>query len=174
MKKSGVFLVFFALSFFGLAQEVPRIIEVPEELLIKRIEMRPSLSNLAPEIPNIGRFQLRTVNFDTQNDRREIDMLAVMEREAQMKARIIELAPPVQVPQSENVAVSRNETFGITPRFYNSSVSPEFYGSGTRNSVYRDAGDATGANYLHRYSPFSRNYGYGGGSRYGSYGRYYY
>jgi hypothetical protein len=173
MKKFGAFVVFFVFSLFGMAQEIPRVIEVPDELLIKRIEMRPSLSNLAPEIPNTGRFKIRTVNFDAQNVRREIDMVAVMEREAQMKARTIELAPPVQVPQSENVSVSRNETFGITPRFYNSSVSPEFYGSGTRNSVYRDAGDATGANYLHRYSPFTRNYGYGRGYGY-SYGRYYY
>ena len=169
MKKSGIFLIFFVLSLFGMAQEIPRVIEVPEELLIQRIEIRPSLSNLAPEIPNTGRFKIRTVNFDTQNVRREIDIAAVMEREAQMKARTIELAPPVQVPQTGNVSVSQNETFGITPRFYNSSDSPQLYGRGTRNSVYRDAGDATGANYLHTYSPFSRAYGYGRGYGYGRY-----
>ncbi len=174
MKKSGFFLVFFVLSLFGMAQEIPRVIEVPEGLLIQRVEIRPSLSNLAPEIPNTGRFKIRSVNFDTQNDRREIDIAAVMEQEAQMKARRIELAPPVQVPQPVNAAVSRNDTFGITPRFYNSSISPEIYGRGTRNSVYRDAGDATGANYLHTYSPFSRSYGYGRGYGYGSFGRYYY
>jgi len=172
MKKSGAFLIFFVLSHFGIAQEIPRVIELPEGLLIQRVEMRPSLSNLAPEIPNTGRFKIRSINFDTQNVRREIDIAAVMEQESQMKARTLELAPPVQVPQQGNVAVSRNESFGITPRFYNQSESPEFYGRGTRNSVYRDAGDATGANYLHRYSPFTRGYGYGRG--YGSYGRYYY
>lgn len=173
MKNFGIFLATLVFSLSGMAQEVPKVIEVPEALLIKRIEIRPSLSNLAPEIPNTGRFKIRSVNFDTQNVRREIDIAAVMEQEAQMKARNIELAPPVQVPQS-NTAVTRNETFGITPRFYNSSVSPELYGRGTRNSVYRDAGDATGANYLHTYSPFARSYGYGRGYGYGSYGRYYY
>jgi len=170
MVKSGLFLIFFAFSFFGMAQEIPRVAEVPEGLLIQRVEIRPSLSNLAPEIPNTGRFKIRTLNFDTQNLRREIDMVAVMEREALMKARNIELAPAVQVPQASNTAVTLDEKFGITPRFYNPSVSPSIYGRGTRNSVYRDAGDATGANYLHTYSPFVRGYGYG----YGSYGRYYY
>lgn len=174
MKNSVTLLLFFVLSQLGLAQEIPRVTEVPEGLLIKRVEMRPSLSNLTPEIPNTGRFKIRSVNFDTQNVRREIDIAAVMEREAQMKARNIELAPPVHVPQAGNSTVSRNETFSITPRFYNQSVSPELYGRGTRNSVYRDAGDATGANYLHTYSPFSRAYGYGRGYGYGSYGRYYY
>lgn len=174
MKLFITFIFFSVLPLFGMAQEIPREIEVPEGLLIKRIEMRPSLSNLAPEIPNTGRFKIRSVNFDTQNVRREIDIAAVMEREAEMKARNIELAPPVQVPQSSNVTVSRDEIFSITPRFYNQSVSPSLLGRGTRNSVYRDAGDATGANYLHSYSPFSRGVGYGRGYGYGSYGRYYY
>ncbi|CAN5360501.1 hypothetical protein BH23BAC2_BH23BAC2_19420 [soil metagenome] len=170
MRKPGFILFFICISFWANAQEIPMEVEVPAELLLKRVEMRPSLSNLSPDIPNTGRFKIRTVNFDTQNLRREIDMVAVMEREAQMKARTIELAPPVQVPQSGNTAVTKNETFGITPRFFNPSVSPEGYGPGTRNSVYRDAGDATGANYIHTYSPFVRGYGYG----YGRYGRYYY
>src|SRR5690606_37569513 len=94
MKKSIILLVFFVLSQSGWAQEIPRVIEVPDALMIKRIEMRPSLSNLAPEIPNTGRFKIRSVNFDTQNVRREINIAAVMEREAEMKARNIELAPP--------------------------------------------------------------------------------
>lgn len=161
MKKIGLLFLFACFSYLGFAQEIPRIQEVPEGLLIKRIEIRPSLSNLAPEIPNTGRFKIRSVNFDTENVRREINMVAVMEREEQLKARRIELAPPVQVPRPNTTSVSDNDTFSITPRFYNQSFSPDAYGRGTRNSVYRNAADGTGASYLQTYSPFLRGYGNG-------------
>lgn len=162
MNKTGLLFFFIIFTYCGFAQEIPAVQEVPEGLLTKRIEIRPSLSILAPEVPNTGRFKIRTVNFNTQNERKEVDMAAVMAREEQMKARYIELAPPVQVPQLNSPTVTGSETFSITPRFYNQSESPSFYGRGTRNSVYRNAADATGASYLQTYSPFVRGYGYRG------------
>lgn len=162
MKNLGILLLFICFSFSGIAQEISlqAEVEIPPQFQIKRVEIRPSLSNLAPEVPYTGRFTLNQANFDKSTIRREVDMAAVMEREGQMKARIIELAPPVRMPQVNNPTPPGNETFSITPRFYNPSFSPEFQGRGTRNSVYRNAADGTGATYLHTYSPFMR-YGRG-------------
>lgn len=170
MNKIGLFCFLIVFSFAGLAQEkqaVPEISvisEVPRELLIQRIEIRPSLSNLAPEIPNTGNFRIRSVNFNIQNVRREVDIAAVMEREERMKTRYIELAPPIQLPKLSNSSTGKDdETFSMTPRFYNQSFSPDFPGRATRNSVYRNAADATGASYFNAYNPFyrtGRGYGY--------------
>lgn len=149
-------------SYFGAAQEIPAVREASSEFIIKRLEIRPSLSNLAPEIPNTGRFRIRTVNFNTEDQPREVDMLAVMEQEERMRMRNIELAPPVQLPQVNNpVSVSRDQDFSVTPRFFNQSFSPQLHTRGTRNSVYQNAADATGASYLNSYySPFYRGRGY--------------
>ncbi len=162
MNKFGFLFFFIMFSFLGSAQEIPRVDELPEGLQIKRTEIIPSLSILAPEVPNTGRFILKPVTFGNDNVRREIDIAAVMEREERMKTRHIELAPPVQVPQLNSTTVRGEETFSITPRFYNQSESPYMQRRGVRNSVYRNAADATGASYLHTYSPFVRGYGYRG------------
>lgn len=171
MKIKGLILLFVLTSYFGAAQEIPAVREASSEFIIKRLEIRPSLSNLAPEIPNIGRFRIRPVNFDKDNQRKEVDMLAVMEQEERMRMRNIELAPPVQLPQVNNpVSVSRDTDFSVTPRFFNQSFSPQLQTRGTRNSVYQNASDATGASYLNSfYSPYYRGRGYRPG-----YGYYYY
>lgn len=168
MNKIGLFFFFIVFSYAGLAQEkqaVPEISiisEVPQELRIQRIEIRPSLSNLTPEIPNTGNLRIRSVSFNTQNVRREVDIAAVMAREKRMKTRYMELAPPIQLPKlSNNSTTDGDETFSMTPRFYNQSFSPGIPGRATRNSVYRNAADVTGASYLHSYNPFYRSRGYG-------------
>lgn len=161
MQKIGLLFLFVWFSFTGTAQEIPAIVDVPEEFKIHHVPLRPSLTILAPDVPNTGRFRLTQVNFDQSTMRREVNMTAVMEREEQMKSRILEMAPPVRMPQPNTTTVSRNETFHITPRFHNPSFSPELQGRGTRNSVYRNAADGTGATYLQTYSPFLRGYGRG-------------
>lgn len=168
MKLTGLLLLFALTSWLGTAQEIPAVREPSSEFIIQRLEIRPSLTNLAPEIPNMGRFRIRTVNFDTSNQRREVDIAAVMEQEERMRVRNIELAPPVQVPQVGNVAASREDSFSITPRFYNESFSPELQTRGTRNSVYRNAAESTGAHYFTSYNPFLRSRYYSPG-----YGYYY-
>ncbi len=170
MKIAGFLLLLFMYSWTSAAQEIPAIKEPSSDFLIQRLEIRPSLTNLAPEVPNAGRFRIRTVNFDKSLDRKEVNMLAVIEQQEQMKRRNIELAPPVFVPQVQaNLSASRDDNFSMTPRFYNQSFSPEFQTRGTRNSVYRNAAEGTGAQFLNSYNPFYRTRGYSPG-----YGYYYY
>lgn len=170
MKAAVILFVFLFSSYIGVAQEIPAVRETPD-FIIERLEIRPSLTILGPEVPNTGRFRIREVNFDTGYDRKEVDIAALMAQEQQMKRRTVELAPPVQVPQVQNSNLSnRNNDFQMGTRFFNDSFSPEMQTRGTRNSVYRNAAETTGATYLNSYhnpflrsrvySPFSRGYYY--------------
>lgn len=170
MKLIGLVIFFVFSSYLGMAQEIPAVRE-PSDFIIQRLEIIPSLTTLAPEIPNTGNFRIREVNFDTDFQRNEVNIAALMAQEKQMKKRTVELAPPVQVPQLNNsVSVQRDDTFSVSPRFFNQSFSPELQTRGTRNSVYRNAAETTGATYLNSYynpflrgrmySPYSRGYYY--------------
>jgi hypothetical protein len=100
---SGYINCFLFSSWIGMAQEIPAVREESRDFIIERLEIRPSLNNpWVPEVPNTGNFRIREVNFDTSLDRREVDIAALMAQESQMKRRIVELAPPVQVPQAPN------------------------------------------------------------------------
>ena len=159
MKKTGILLFFLFISYFCTAQEIeiPVLREASAEFIIKRIEIIPSLSILSPEIPNTGNFKIRSVNFDLENEPREVNMAEFMARERSMKSRMVELAPPVQLPQKENTfSVGRNTDLNASPLFFNQTFSPELQRSGTRNSVYRNAAEGTGHYYLTRYNPFAR------------------
>jgi hypothetical protein len=161
MKISGFLFFFILSSYMGTAQEIPAATQSSSEFIIKRIEITPSLTNLASEIPNTGKFRIRTVNFDTENERREVNIYEMMAMEEGRRSRTVELAPPVYVPkQRESFSLSKNDNINATPRFYNQSFSPQFQTRGTRNSVYRDASENTGAYYLRSYSPFYRQGGY--------------
>lgn len=161
MKISGFLFFLILSSYSGTAQEIPAVTRSSSEFIIKRIEITPSLTNLSAEVPNAGKFRIRTVNFDTENQRREVNIYEMMAMEERMRSRTVELAPPVYVPQQrETFSLSRNEGINATPRFYNQSFSPQLQTRGTRNSVYRDASESTGAYYLRSYSPFYRQGGY--------------
>lgn len=161
MKKIGILLFLILSAYLGTAQEFPTTARSSSEFIIKRIEIKPSLTNLASEIPNAGKFRIRTVNFNTENERREVNIYEMMVMEEQLRSRTVELAPPVYVPQQrETFSLSRNENISATPRFYNQTFSPQLQTRGTRNSVYRDASENTGAYYLRSYSPFYRQGGY--------------
>lgn len=158
MRVAGLVLIFFFISWFGRAQEIPAVRDTPD-FIIERLEIRPSLTILGPEIPNTGKFRIREVNFDTSLERKEIDIAALMAEEKQMKRRTVELAPPVQVPQAPGRNLTaRNNDFQMGTRFFNQSFSPELQTRGTRNSVYRNAAETTGATYLNSYhNPFLRS-----------------
>lgn len=161
MKISGFLFFLILSSYLGTAQEIPAVTRSSSEVIFKRIEIKPSLTNLAAEIPNAGKFRIRTVNFDTENQRREVNIYEMMAMEERMRSRTVALAPPVYVPQQkETFSLSRNENINATPVFYNQSFSPQLQTRGTRNSVYKDASENTGAYYLRRYSPFYRQGGY--------------
>lgn len=166
MKYLGLILLFVLASYTGKAQEIP-VVREPSDFIIQRIETIPSLSTLAPEIPNTGNFRIREVNFDTDFQRKEVNITALMQQEQQMKKRTVELAPPVQVPQLGRPSGHSEDNFSVSPRFFNQSFSPELQTRGTRNSVYRNAAETTGAHYLNSYNPFLRGRIYN--PRYGPY-----
>ena len=167
MKIKTLLVLFLLTSYFGMAQEIPAVREASSEYLIKRLEIRPSLTNLAPEIPNTGRFRIRTVDFSKDNQRREVDIAAVMAEEERMKRRTIELAPPVQLPNlTGTITVSGTRDFSASPRIFTQTFGPDLFARGKTNSVYQNAADATGASYLNSYySPFYRTRGYRAGYR---------
>jgi hypothetical protein len=162
MLKALLILIMTTVSLSLSAQEIPVMSPVPSGFTIKRLEIRPSLSNLQPEVFTTGKFRIRTVNFDTDNEPRTINIAEYMAQEQRIRSsRIIELAPPVQPTQpTGTITFGKTENISATPRFFNQSFSPEMPGRGTKNSVYKDAGDDTGANYLNTYSPFYRRYPY--------------
>lgn len=164
MQKIGLLFFFIFIFYPGTAQEIeiPAVRESSSEFIIKRIEIIPALSILSPEIPNTGNFKIRSVNFDLENEPREVNIAEFMDRERRMKTRTMQLAPPVQLPQNDNITtVDRSANWNASPRFFNQSFSPDLQRSGTRNAVYRDAAEGTGHYYLTRYNPFARRgYGY--------------
>lgn len=162
MKTFAAILLFLFLFFQGTAQEIPAVREASEDFIIKRIEIVPSLTILAPEIPNTGNYRIREVDFNTQDDRQEVNIAEYIAMENRMKkARMIELAPPIQLPKEDKgISLNRDTDFSAHPRFFNQSFSPDLPTTGTRNSVYRNAAEGTGHYYLSRYNPFSRGYGY--------------
>jgi len=161
MKISGFLFFLILSSYLGTAQEIPKVTRSSSEFIIKRHEITPSLTNLAPEIPNTGKFRIRTVNFEKEIERREVNIYEMMAMEERMRSRTVELAPPVYVPKErETFSLSRNDHFSASPRFYNQTFSPELPSRGTRNSVYKDASESTGSSYLRSYSPFYRQNNY--------------
>lgn len=159
MKKVAfIFLFVFLIVFSGKAQEIPVVEEASSEFIIKRTKIEPSLSILSPEIPNTGNFRIRTVNFDTADQPREFNISEYLEREKRMKARIVELAPPVTLPKrdDDSFSISKNTDWSVRPTTrFNQSFSPNLPSNGTYNSVYRDASFNTGAYYLNRYNPYN-------------------
>ena len=161
MKKIGLLFIFILSSYLGTAQEIPVVVRSSSEFIIKRLEITPSLTNLAPEIPNTGKFRIRTVNFDKEIERREVNIYEMMAMEERRRSRTVELAPPVYVPKErETFSLSRNNNINASPRFYNQTFRPELPSKGTRNSVYKDASETTGSSYLRSYSPFYRQNNY--------------
>jgi len=155
MKFIGFILAFIGFSLTGFSQEIPLAKSERSGFIIKRLEVRPSLSNLAPEIPNAGNYRIRTVNFNVEDKPREVNIAEAMERERRMKSRTVDLDPPVQInKQSSSISITGGENArfnqSFEPRLNNSSTR------GTRNSVYIDASESTGAAYFQSYSPFYR------------------
>jgi len=158
MKVTGLFLLFLICAFSVEAQEIPAV-NNSEGFIVKRVEITPSLSTLAPENPYVGKFKIRTVNFDTKDKPLQINFSELMREEEQMRAsRYVELASPVQAPQKKS-----SVSFSLNPRendarYFNQNFNPTLPARGTRNTVYKDASETTGSIYYTRYSPFYRRY----------------
>lgn len=123
----------------------------------------PSLTHLSAEIPNTGSFTIRSVNFDNKEQARQININQYLrDEESRIQSRIVELDSPVNIGSGKS---NKGATISITgnndPRsYFKQNFTPHLPSSGTQNSVYRDAGEATGFYYLTRYNPFYRGYSY--------------
>lgn len=90
MNKIVLFAGLLILSFSGNSQEF----SAPEGFYIGRLEVRPSLSLLAPQLPE-SKFTLTEVNFNKEQ-KREVNLIAMMEKERYAKEKSnIELESPM-------------------------------------------------------------------------------
>lgn len=158
MKFLGVLFILFITTTYGVAQEIP-VLNSPDNFIIQRTEITPSLSILAPENPYVGKFKIRTVNFDVKDQPIQVNISEVMREEEQMRFNsYVELDPPVQfTPKKASVRFSANPR-ETDARYFNQNFNPTFSRSGTRNTVYKDASETTRPIYYSRYSPFYRRY----------------
>jgi len=158
MKIFTALLILFMATTYLKAQEIP-VVNSPKDFIIKRTEITPSLSVLAPENPYIGKFKIRTVNFDQKEIPIQVNLSEVMrEVEYERANSYVELAPPVQLSDKKN-----SVSFSVNPRdndarYFNQNFNPYFPKSGVRNTVYKDASENTTPIYYSRYSPFYRRY----------------
>ncbi|HSM64557.1 MAG TPA: hypothetical protein VK833_11510 [Gillisia sp.] len=158
MKFFGVLILLFISSTYGVAQEIP-VLNSPDDFIIQRTEIIPSLSILAPENPYVGKFKIRTVNFDVKDQPIQINLSEIMREEEQMRSnRYVELAHPVQVTEKKaSVSFSANPR-DTDARYFNQNFNPYLPSRGVRNTVYKDASETTRPIYYSRYSPFYRRY----------------
>lgn len=158
MKFLGTLAFLILTTTFNYAQEIPAVVS-PNDFIIERVEIKPSLSILAPENPYVGKFKIRTVNFDVKDQPIQINLTEIMNEEERMQSnRYVELAPPVNfTPKKASVSFSLNPR-DTDARYFNQNFNPSLYKSGTRNTVYKDASENTPTIYYSRYSPFYRRY----------------
>tara|TARA_R100001369_G_scaffold87479_2_gene123075 strand:- start:25456 stop:25941 length:486 start_codon:yes stop_codon:yes gene_type:complete len=158
MKFFTVLLILLMATTYGKAQEIP-VVSSPKNFIIKRTEITPSLSVLAPENPYVGKFKIRTVNFDEKEIPIEVNISEVMrEVEYERANKYVELAPPVQLSEKKN-----SVSFSVNPRdndarYFNQNFNPYLPKTSVRNTVYKDASENTTPIYYSRYSPFYRRY----------------
>jgi len=84
MKLLGILIMLFISTVYGTAQEIP-VLNSPDDFIIQRTEITPSLSILAPENPYVGKFRIRTVNFDVKDEPIQINISEIMREEEQMR-----------------------------------------------------------------------------------------
>lgn len=143
--KKLIFLMFFSLcSLPGFAQ-----VDYAQEegFLIGDLEINPSLSFLSPPIPR-GNFSLPEVDIFKKEEKRELDMVAMMEKERNYQTRSVDLSShlPKAAP-AEKTGVY----FSNTRNFHDRDDNYDYFTGKTKNAAYREmrAGLFRGV-----YSPF--------------------
>lgn len=128
-------MVFLALPTFGQEVESNRgiLIQSEEQSLfpentgestyIERLEVNASLSFLAPEFP-AKRFELRDADIFRKNDTRQVNMMAIMEKERQHKqSQIVELDSPMPtLSRGEKSIIQVSNQFQIHNRGSNYDI----------------------------------------------------
>lgn len=158
MKFLGTLTFILFATTYSYAQEIP-VLDSPDNFIIERVAIKPALSILAPENPYVGKFKIRSVNFDVKEQPIQINLMEVMNEEEQMQAnRYVELAPPTKFSEKKaSVSFSLNPR-DTDARYFNQNFNPYLHKSGTRNTVYKDASENIRPTYYSRYSPFYRRY----------------
>ncbi len=158
MKFFTMLLLLLTVTTYGMAQEIP-VVNSPKDFIIKRTEITPSLSVLAPENPYLGKFKIRTVNFDEKNIPIQVNLTEVMQEVEYERANsYVELSPPVQLSEKKpSISFTANPRDNDA-RYFNQNFNPYFPKSSVRNTVYKDASENTTPIYYRRYSPFYRRY----------------
>lgn len=158
MKIIGFIFLLLITAISGKAQEIP-VIKSAEGFIIQRVEIIPSLSILAPENPYLGKFKIRTVNFNVEDKPRQINIGEIMREDERMRNNsYVELESPVQIPQKKSSVSFSADPRVNDARYFNQNFNPYLPKTGTRNTVYKDASENTGNIYYSRYSPFYRRY----------------
>lgn len=137
MKKWSFLGILILCSFSGFAQEVGErrgmLVERSERELfpinedeiiyVERLEVNTSLSFLAPEFPE-QRFELRDADIFRKNDTRQVNMMAVMEKERQHQlSQIIELdSPTPNLGKGEKSIIQVSNQFQIHNRGSNYDI----------------------------------------------------
>lgn len=153
-----IFLLVF--SFYGHAQ-----VDYYEEesFLIGSLEITPSLSVLSPEIP-LGNFTIREADIFKKETKREVDMLAMMERKKNYRTRKVDLS---QVFPKRQNSEGTGLHFSNNTHHTNRASNYDSYTGKTKNPAYRelqngffDPGNSPfrRSNYFrpYHYSPFFR------------------
>lgn len=108
--------------------------EDEESLFIGPVEVNPSLSFLAPEIPSTN-LTLLEVDFSQKEVKREVNMIAIMEKEKSRKPRAVDISSPFTRNRESSKGV-----FEVSDnvRFYNRGSNYDFYTGRTKNPAYRE------------------------------------
>lgn len=130
MKKLFLSIGFIFFSFAGIAQ-----IDYEEEktFLIGVQEVNPSLSFLAPEITSQN-FQLTDANFMEIEEKREVNMVAMMEKEKNTKKRTVDLASPFPSNNKDQNVFQVSDNIQL----YNRGSNYDYYTGKTKNPAYRE------------------------------------
>lgn len=130
--KKWLISTFFALAALpGMAQVD---YEQEETFLIGKLEINPSLSFLAPSTPP-QKFKIREVDFSVKETKREVNMVALMEREKNIRKRTVELSSPFpSSPEKDKGALRISDDV----HFYNRGSNYDFYTGKTKNAAYRE------------------------------------
>lgn len=156
MKRFFLFLCFCSLPLVGIAQED---IFQNEVIYIELPDIPPSLSDLSPLVPP-SHFNLTDPDIFGKDEKREINMLGIVEREKRLQERRREYETPLFSQEKKEGTLQIKDNVHL----YSRGSNYDFYTGKLKNPVYEEMRARlftdvyrsynTGGNYY--YSPFIR------------------
>lgn len=130
MKNYYLILSFCMFSFLGTAQED---FAQDESFFIGSLDIPPALSELSPEIPELH-FNLTDANIFRKDEKREINMLAIVAREKRFQERQQEYETPTFRRKKKEGAIQVSDNVHL----YNRGSNYDFYTGKLKNPVYQE------------------------------------